>query len=52
MFDILRGLGQALHFEPLGRLEKGRELVLGHVHFSGVHELQDGSQVLKNNDER
>ena len=51
LFDILRGLGQALHFEPLGRLEKGRELVLGHVHFSGVHELQDGSQMLKNNND-
>ena len=35
------------HLEPLGSLEELGELVLGHVHLAGVHELQDGRQVLQ-----
>ena len=47
LLDGLRGLGQALDLESLSRLEEGRKLVLGHVDLSGVHELQDGGQMLK-----
>jgi len=45
----LRSLCQTFHLETLGRLEELRELVLGHVDLPGVHELQDGRQVLEGN---
>ena len=45
IFDGLRSLGQSLHLQPLGRLEKCRQLVLSDVHLASVHELQDGGQV-------
>ena len=47
LLDGLRGLGQTFDFESLGRLEEGRKLVLGNVHLSGVHELENSGQMLK-----
>ena len=47
LLDGLRSLGKALDLESFRRLEEGRKLVLGHVDLSGVHELQDGGQMLK-----
>ena len=47
LLDGLRGLGQTFDFESLGCLEEGRKLVLGNVHLSGVHELENSGQMLK-----
>ena len=47
MFNGLRRLGQSLDLQPLCGLEEGRELILRHVHLPGVHELQDGREVLE-----
>ena len=47
LLDGLRSLGQTLDFEPFRSLEEGGKLVLSNVDLSGVHELQDGSQMLK-----
>ena len=45
IFDRLRSLGQSLHLQPLGSLQKCWQLILGHVHLPRVHELQDGGQM-------
>ena len=42
-----RSLGQAFYFKPLCSLEELWQLVLGHVYLPGIHELQDGSQVVE-----
>ncbi len=47
LLNGLGRLGQALDFEPLGRLEEGGQLILGHVHLAGVHELENGREMLK-----
>ena len=46
LLDGLRRLRQPLDLEPLCGLEEGGQLVLGHVDLSGVHELEDGGEVL------
>ena len=46
IFDGLRSLSESLDLQSFGRLEELGQLVLGHVHLAGVHELQDGGQVL------
>ena len=45
IFNRLRSLGQSLHLQPLGSLQKCRQLVLSHVDLASVHELQDGGQM-------
>jgi hypothetical protein len=47
LLDGLRRLGQSLHLEPLCRLKERGKLVLGHVNLPGVHELEDGGQMLE-----
>ena len=47
MFDVLGGLGESLDLESLGGLQKCRQLILGHVDLSSVHEFQDCGEVLK-----
>jgi len=47
LLDGLRCFRQSLDFESFRRLEESGELVLGHVDFAGVHELQDGCEVLE-----
>jgi len=49
ILDRLGCLCQSFHLESLGSLEELGELVLSHIHLSGIHELQDGSQVLERN---
>ena len=44
---IAWSLSQAFHLELLGSLEELGELVLGHVHLPGVHELEDGREVVE-----
>ena len=40
-------LSEAFHLELLGHGQKGVQLLLGDVHLSGVHEFQDGREVLE-----
>jgi hypothetical protein len=40
-------LCQAFHLQPLSSLEELGELVLGNVHLPGVHELEDGREVVE-----
>jgi hypothetical protein len=47
LLDGLRGLRQALHFQPLCCFEERRQLILRHVDLARVHELEDGRQVLE-----
>ena len=47
LLDGLRGFGETLDFESLGRLQESGKLVLGDVDLSGIHELQDGGQMLQ-----
>ena len=49
LLDGLRCLGQPLDLEPLRRLEEGGQLVLGHVHLAGIHELEDRGEMLEGN---
>ena len=42
-------LGIAFDLQLLSSLEEGRQLVLGDVDLPGVHELEDGSQVVEGN---
>ena len=37
---------EAADFQRLGSLEKGVELLLGHIHLTIVHELEQGVEVL------
>merc|ERR1719206_635035 len=43
----LGALRQPLDLQLLGSLEEGGQLLLGHVHLSSIHELEDGSEVRK-----
>jgi len=47
LLDGLRRFRQALDFEPLGRFEESRQLVLGNVDFAGIHKLKDGCEVVE-----
>ena len=47
LLDGLWSFCQTLDLETFCGLEEGRKLVLGHVHLAGVHEFQDGGQVLE-----
>ena len=38
---------QAFHFESLGCLEECGKLVLSHIHFAGVHKLENCLQMSK-----
>lgn len=43
--DIRRGLREALHFQSIGGFQERRQLLLGHVHLAGIHELEDRLQM-------
>ena len=45
IFDRLGSLCESLDFESLSSLQKCRQLVLGYIHLTSVHELQDGGQM-------
>ena len=47
VFDSLRRLCESLDLEPLCCLEELGQLVLCNVDLPGIHELQDGAQVLQ-----
>jgi len=47
ILDRLGCLCQSFHLESLSSLEELGELVLSHIHLPGIHELQDGCQVLE-----
>ena len=38
---------QTFDLESLGRFEEGRQLILGNIHLTSIHELQDCLQVGK-----
>jgi len=45
LVTTLSAFSQPLDLQLLSSLEKSRQLLLGHVHLPGIHELQNGCQV-------
>ena len=49
LVTTLSAFSQPLDLQLLSSLEEGWQLVLGDVDLPGVHELEDGSQVVEGN---